>query len=82
MSQDIRQNRTEPILELKCLSKSFDGLHAVRDVTLAVMPGDRKAIIGPNGAGKTTLFNVITGIFPATAGSIVLFGQDVTDWPS
>ena len=71
-----------PVLELKGLCKSFGGLQAVRDVTLTIMPGDRKAIIGPNGAGKTTLFNVITGIFPATAGKIILFGQDVTSWPS
>src|SRR3974390_1931862 len=81
MSSD-RVNGTVPVLELKGLCKSFGGLQAVRDVTLTIMPGDRKAIIGPNGAGKTTLFNVITGIFPATAGSIILFGQDVTDWPS
>src|SRR5262245_50995882 len=46
------------------------------------MPGDRKAIIGPNGAGKTTLFNLITGIFPATSGQVLLFGQEVTRWPS
>jgi len=72
----------EPVLELRALSKSFGGLRAVRDVTLKIMPGDRKAIIGPNGAGKTTLFNLITGIFPATSGQVVLFGQDVTKWPS
>ena len=72
----------EPVLELKALCKSFGGLHAVRDVTLQIMPGDRKAIIGPNGAGKTTLFNVITGTYPATDGQIILFGQDVTKWPS
>lgn len=72
----------QPVLELKGLCKSFGGLHAVRDVTLQIMPGDRKAIIGPNGAGKTTLFNVITGIYPATDGQIILFGQDVTKWPS
>jgi branched-chain amino acid transport system ATP-binding protein len=71
-----------PVLELKALSKSFGGLHAVRDVTFQIMPGDRKAIIGPNGAGKTTLFNLITGIFPASSGEVLLFGQDVTDWPS
>ena len=71
-----------PALELKGLRKSFGGLHATRDVSLRIMPGDRKAIIGPNGAGKTTLFNVITGIYPATAGQIILFGQDVTNWPS
>jgi len=46
------------------------------------MTGDRKAIIGPNGAGKTTLFNLISGIFPATSGQVLLFGRDVTSWPS
>jgi branched-chain amino acid transport system ATP-binding protein len=75
-------NGVEPVLELKNLSKSFGGLQAVRGVSLKIMPGDRKAIIGPNGAGKTTLFNVITGIHPATSGSVVLFGREVTRWPS
>ena len=72
----------EPVLELRSLCKSFGGLHAVRDVSFKIMPGDRKAIIGPNGAGKTTLFNVITGIYPVTDGRVLLFGQDVTKWPS
>jgi len=71
-----------PILELKNLSKSFDGLQATNHVALRIMAGDRKAIIGPNGAGKTTLFNLITGIYPVTSGQVVLFGQDVTNWPS
>ncbi len=71
-----------PVLELKGLSKSFGGLQATKDVTLKIMAGDRKAIIGPNGAGKTTLFNLITGIFPVTSGQVLLFGQDVTTWPS
>jgi branched-chain amino acid transport system ATP-binding protein len=69
-------------LELKSLCKSFGGLQATRDVTFRVMPGDRKAIIGPNGAGKTTLFNLITGIYPVTSGQVLLFGRDVTRWPS
>src|SRR5262249_46695133 len=72
----------EPVLELNGLSKSFGGLRAVRNVSLRLMPGDRKAIIGPNGAGKTTLFNLITGILPATSGQVLLFGRDVTTWPS
>jgi branched-chain amino acid transport system ATP-binding protein len=72
----------EPALELRGLCKSFGGLQAVRDVTIKVMPGDRKAIIGPNGAGKTTLFNVITGILPASSGKVLLFGRDVTSWPT
>jgi branched-chain amino acid transport system ATP-binding protein len=70
------------VLELKSLSKAFGGLQAVRGVSLKIMPGDRKAIIGPNGAGKTTLFNLISGIFPATSGQVLLFGRDVTHWPS
>jgi branched-chain amino acid transport system ATP-binding protein len=71
-----------PCLALRGLSKSFGGLHAVKDVTLDVYPGDRKGIIGPNGAGKTTLFNLITGAFPPTRGQLLLFGKDVTRWPT
>jgi branched-chain amino acid transport system ATP-binding protein len=82
VSTDTRASGDEPALELRGLSKSFGGLRAVRDVTLKIMPGDRKAIIGPNGAGKTTLFNLITGIFPATSGQVLLFGRDVTSLPS
>jgi branched-chain amino acid transport system ATP-binding protein len=54
----------------------------VRGVTLEVSAGERKAIIGANGAGKTTLFNLITGVFAPSSGEIVLFGRDVTRWPS
>jgi branched-chain amino acid transport system ATP-binding protein len=82
MHHDICPNGMVAVLELKDLSKSFDGLHAVQNVNLVILAGDRKAIIGPNGAGKTTLFNVITGIYPATSGNVLLFGQDVTRWPS
>ena len=82
MNTQAHASGREPVLELRALSKSFGGLRAGRDVTLKIMPGDRKAIIGTNGAGKTTLFNLITGIFPATSGQVVLFGQDVTRWPS
>jgi branched-chain amino acid transport system ATP-binding protein len=69
------------VLQLTGLSKSFGGLAAVREVTLEVRAGERKAIIGPNGAGKTTLFNLITGVFSCSSGSISLFGKDVTRWP-
>ncbi len=81
-SVDKRQPDDPPVLELRGLTKSFGGLHAVQGVSLKVFQGDRMAIIGPNGAGKTTLFNVITGILPASSGQAVLFGSDVTDWPS
>jgi branched-chain amino acid transport system ATP-binding protein len=68
----------EPILRLRGVGRRFGGLHAVREVDLAVVPGERRAILGPNGAGKTTLFNVISGDFPPTAGRVEMFGQEVT----
>jgi branched-chain amino acid transport system ATP-binding protein len=82
VSVDPITNDQIPVLELKGLSKSFGGLHAVSGVTFKIMAGDRKAIIGPNGAGKTTLFNLITGIYPITSGQVLLFGKDVTGWQS
>jgi branched-chain amino acid transport system ATP-binding protein len=82
VNADTSESGQTPVLELKGLSKSFGGLHAVRGVTFKIMPGDRKAIIGPNGAGKTTLFNLITGIFPSSSGQVLLFGRDVTAWQS
>ena len=82
MDQNTVTASVVPALELRGLCKSFGGLHAVRDVTIKIMAGDRKAIIGPNGAGKTTLFNVITGILPSTSGHVLLFGRNVTQWPT
>ena len=66
-----------PALAIRGLKKSFGGLPAMNDVTLEVMPGERRLIIGPNGAGKTTLFNLITGDLKRDAGTIHLFGEEV-----
>jgi branched-chain amino acid transport system ATP-binding protein len=74
--------RAAPILRLAGVGRRFGGVHAVRGVDLEVRPGERRAILGPNGAGKTTLFNVISGEFPPTAGSVELFGRDVTRDPA
>jgi branched-chain amino acid transport system ATP-binding protein len=74
--------RAEPILRLRGVGRRFGGVHAVRDVDLEVRPGERRAILGPNGAGKTTLFNLISGEFPPSSGSVELFGIDVTREPA
>ncbi|HEY7676344.1 MAG TPA: ABC transporter ATP-binding protein [Candidatus Methylomirabilis sp.] len=68
-------------LEVQRLAKNFGGLAALRDVHLALEPGERRALIGPNGAGKTTLFNLISGVLAPSAGTIRLFGRDVTGLP-
>jgi branched-chain amino acid transport system ATP-binding protein len=60
------------------LTKRFGGLTAVDDVSFEVAPGEVCTIIGPNGAGKTTIFNLISLIYPASAGRIVFDGQDLT----
>jgi branched-chain amino acid transport system ATP-binding protein len=68
-------------LELRDLRKSFGATPIIRSVSLAVGRGERHAIIGPNGAGKSTLFNLISGRFAPTTGSIRLNGEDVTGFP-
>jgi branched-chain amino acid transport system permease protein len=69
---------TRPLLEIKGLSKSFGGIHAVRGVDLTVAPGSIVGIIGPNGSGKTTFFNLVTGLTDPSGGRVVLAGEDVT----
>ena len=66
------------LLDIRNLTKSFGSLVAVDDLSLAVEAGVFHAIIGPNGAGKTTVFNLISGLFRPTGGSIVFSGADVT----
>ncbi len=68
-------------LRLQGVGRRFGALHALRDVNLEVHVGERRAILGPNGAGKTTLFNVVTGDYPPTSGTIDLFGTDVSGLP-
>lgn len=65
------------LLETRGLTKHFGGLAAVSDVSFQVAEGEILSMIGPNGAGKTTVFNLITGIYPPTAGSIHFKGQSL-----
>jgi neutral amino acid transport system ATP-binding protein len=65
------------LLEIKGISKSFGGIHAVEDCTLAVEEGAIVSLIGPNGAGKTTVFNLITGLLPIDSGQILFDGKKI-----
>ncbi|HEX7747819.1 MAG TPA: ABC transporter ATP-binding protein [Bordetella sp.] len=65
------------MLELASISKSFGGLHVLRDVNIKVPQGAIYGLIGPNGAGKTTVFNLITGLLDPTSGGIAFDGRDI-----
>jgi branched-chain amino acid transport system ATP-binding protein len=67
-----------PVLECRDVQRRFGGLVAVKDVSLAIAPGEIFGLVGPNGSGKTTLTNAITGFFPPQQGRILLNGKDIT----
>jgi branched-chain amino acid transport system permease protein len=69
------------VLQVTGLSKHFGGLKAVDGVDIAVRRGGVHALIGPNGSGKTTTLNVLSGLYKATAGKVVLDGTDITSMP-
>ena len=71
----------DTVLEVRGLSKYFGGLKAVDGVDISVRRGNVHALIGPNGSGKTTTLNVLSGLYKATAGKVVLDGTDVTEMP-
>ena len=68
-----------PAVELRAVRKSFGQTEIIRSVDLSIPRGERHAIIGPNGAGKTTLFNLISGRFPLTSGTIAVNGKSIAD---
>jgi branched-chain amino acid transport system ATP-binding protein len=76
------QDAEHPVLETKELTIRFGGHVAVDRVSCAFRPGTLTAIVGPNGAGKTTYFNLISGQLRASAGSVALFGEDITRLPA
>ena len=71
----------DPLLHTFSLRKEFGGLVAVDDVDFTVPTGAVVSLIGPNGAGKTTFFNMLTGVYKPTAGSVVFAGEDLTGKP-
>jgi branched-chain amino acid transport system ATP-binding protein len=74
MSSDV-------ILDAQAVRKVFGGLVAVNDVSFSVPRGKVVSLIGPNGAGKTTFFNMLTGVYKPTGGTITFLGEDVTGKP-
>ena len=64
-----------PVLETRKLGISFGGLKAVNDFNIKIYPGELVGLIGPNGAGKTTVFNLLTGVYVPTEGTVILDGQ-------
>ncbi len=66
------------ILKLQSVSRNFSGLKALSNVSLSVSKGEVLGLIGPNGAGKTTMVNVVTGVTPASSGTVTFMGQDIT----
>jgi branched-chain amino acid transport system ATP-binding protein/neutral amino acid transport system ATP-binding protein len=69
-----------PLLDVRNLTRSFYGVHALDGVHLAVTAHRITGLIGPNGAGKTTLFNCISGVVPPSSGHVVFDGRDITGW--
>src|SRR5690606_7433706 len=76
-AQHQTNNPADTLLELRRVSRSFGGVHAVRDVSLKLKQGEVIGLIGPNGAGKSTLVNVITGVHPAQTGEILHQGTRI-----
>ena len=76
MSMDVA---SVPAVELRDVCKKFGATEIIRGVSLSIPRGERHAIIGPNGAGKTTLFNLISGRFPISSGSITVDGQSTAN---
>ncbi len=72
----------EVLLSVDNISKNFGGLIAVDNISFNVRVGQIKAIIGPNGSGKTTLFNLISGHYQPSSGSIYFYGFNITKWPA
>ena len=69
------------LFEIKGLTKNFGGLTAVNDLNLQMEKNELVGLIGPNGAGKTTVFNLVTGIYQPTAGTVRLEEKDITGLP-
>jgi branched-chain amino acid transport system ATP-binding protein len=78
MQSSSGRGPTGALLSVQGLSKSFGGISAVKNISFDIQPGEIVGLIGPNGAGKTTCFNLITGFYEPSAGTVRSRGEDVT----
>lgn len=70
----MAEEKKNPVLETRNLGITFGGLHAVSDFNISIASGELIGLIGPNGAGKTTVFNLLTGVYEPTEGTVLLDG--------
>jgi branched-chain amino acid transport system ATP-binding protein len=77
----VDSTRRPGSLRASAVSRSFEGVQALREVDVELRPGEVVGLIGPNGAGKSTLVNILTGFDRPTSGTVELEGTDVTRWP-
>jgi branched-chain amino acid transport system ATP-binding protein len=83
LAADAQQERRPGgSLRASAVSRSFEGVRALHDVSLELRQGEVLGLIGPNGAGKSTLVNVLSGFDRPTGGRVLLEGRDVTRWPA
>lgn len=70
------------MLELRGITQKFGGITALSDLSFTIGAGTIHGVIGPNGAGKTTLFNIVSGIYTQTTGSVLFEGEDISGRPA
>jgi branched-chain amino acid transport system ATP-binding protein len=70
------------VLQVRSLTKAFDGFIAVKDVSFDVAEGEILGLIGPNGSGKSTTFNLVAGALKPTAGSVSFLGREIGGLPA
>ena len=77
----IKFKKNKPVLQVRNISKSFDGRPILKKISLEVNPGEIVGLIGPNGAGKSTLYSSIIGQHKVDSGDIFLNGKNITELP-
>jgi branched-chain amino acid transport system ATP-binding protein len=73
---------SQPLLDVRRVTKRFGGFTALDDVSVAIRPGERFGLVGPNGSGKTTLINCISGVLGLDKGTISFLGADISALPA